>query len=49
LAEKKTLFRPLSYAHEGRGRSECVRPENLAAVTSEVEPRKRFKLIVEEV
>ena len=48
-AEKKTPFHQLSYTHKGRSRSEYVRPENLAAVTAEVETYKRFKLLVEEV
>ena len=48
-AEKKTPFNQLSYTHRGRSRSEYVRPENLAAVTSEVETYKKFKLLVEEV
>lgn len=48
-AEKKTPFHQLSYTHKGRSRSEYVRPENLAAVTGEVENYKRFKLLVEEV
>ena len=48
-AEKKTPFHQLSYTHKGRSRSEYVRPENLAAVTAEVEAYKSFKLIVEEV
>ena len=48
-AEKKTPFNQLSYTHKGRSRSEYVRPENLAAVTSEVETYKKFKLLVEEV
>ena len=47
--EKKTPFHQLSYTHRGRSRSEYVRPENLAAVTSEVETYKKFKLLVEEV
>ena len=48
-AEKKTPFNQLSYTHKGRSRSEYVRPENLAAVTGEVETYKKFKLLVEEV
>ena len=48
-AEKKTPFHQLSYTHRGRSRSDYVRPENLAAVTGEVETYKRFKLLVEEV
>jgi len=48
-AEKKTPFHQLSYTHKGRSRSEYVRPENLAAVTGEVEAYKKFKLLVEEV
>ena len=48
-AEKKTPFHQLSYTHKGRSRSEYVRPENLAAVTGEVEAYKKFKLLVEEI
>ena len=48
-AEKKTPFSQLSYTHKGRSRSEYVRPENLAAVTDEVETYKKFKTLVEEV
>jgi hypothetical protein len=48
-AEKKTPFHQLSYTHKGRSRSEYVRPENLAAVRSEVETYKKFRMIVEEV
>ena len=48
-AEKQMPFNQLSYTHKGSSRSEYVRPENLAAVTGEVETYKRFKLIVEEV
>ena len=48
-AEKKTPFNQLSYTHKGRSRSEYVRPENLAAVTGEIETYRKFKLLVEEV
>ena len=48
-AEKKTPFNQLSYTHRGKSRSEYVRPENLAAVTGEVETYKKFKHLVEEV
>ena len=48
-AEKKTPFNQLSYTHRGRSRSEYVRPENLAAVTSEVEAYKKFRTLIEEV
>ena len=48
-AEKKTPFNQLSYTHKGRSRSEYVRPENLAAVTSEVEAYKKFRTLIEEV
>lgn len=48
-SEKKTPFNQLSYTRKGRSRSEYVRPENLAAVTGEVETYRKFKLLVEEV
>jgi len=48
-AEKKNPFNQLSYTRRGRSRPEHFRPENLAAVTSEVETYKRFILLVEEV
>src|SRR5690554_2857470 len=48
-AEKKTPFHQLSYTHKGRSRSEYVRPDNLAAVRSEVEAYKKFRRIVGEV
>ena len=48
-AERKTPFNQLSYTHKGRGRSEYVRPENLAAVKREVETFRKFRLFVEEV
>lgn len=48
-AEKKTPFHQLSYTHKGRSRSEYVRPENLAAVTREVETYRKFRKLVEAV
>ena len=48
-AEKKTPFHQLSYTRKGRGRSEYVRPESLAAVRREVETYKRFRLLVDAV
>ena len=48
-AEKKTPFHQLSYTHKGKGRSEYVRPESLAAVKREVETYKRFRHLVEAV
>lgn len=48
-AEKKTPFHQLSYTHKGKSRSEYVRPENLAAVTREVETYKKFRTLVEAV
>ena len=48
-AEKKTPFNQISYTHRGKGRSEYVRPESLAAVRMEVETYKRFKRLVEEL
>jgi hypothetical protein len=48
-AEKKTPFHQLSYTHKGKGRSEYVRPDSLAAVKREVETYKRFKHLVDAV
>lgn len=48
-AQKKTPFHQLSYTHKGKGRSEYVRPDSLAAVKREVETYKRFKRLVEAV
>ena len=48
-AEKKTPFHQLSYTHKGKSRSEYVRPENLAAITREVETYKKFRTLVEAI
>lgn len=48
-AEKKTPFNQLSYTHKGKSRSEYVHPENLAAVTKEVETYRKFRLLIEEI
>ena len=48
-AEKKTPFHQLSYTHQGRCRSEYVRPESLAAVRREVETYKKFKTLIKAV
>jgi hypothetical protein len=48
-AEKKTPFHQLSYTHGGRGRSEYVRPESLAAVRGEVETYRKFRRLVDEI
>ena len=48
-AQKKTPFHQLSYTHQGRSRSEYVRPESLAAVRREVETYKKFKTLIQAV
>jgi len=48
-AEKKTPFNQLSFTHKGKGRSEYVRPESLAAVRKEVETYRKFRRLIEEV
>lgn len=47
--EKKTPFNQLSYTHRGRSRSEYVRPENLAAIKSEVDTYKKFRIRVAQI
>lgn len=42
-------FNQLSYTHQGRSRSEYVRPENLRAIKREVATFKKFKLLVESI
>lgn len=45
--ERKGAFHQLSYTHQGKGRSEYVRPENLAAIRKEVATYKKFRRILE--
>ena len=47
--ERKTPFNQISYTHQGRSRSEYVRPENLDAVRSEIEAYKQFKTLCAQV
>jgi hypothetical protein len=47
--KKKTPFNQLSYTHKGKGRSEYVRPESLAAVRKEVATYKKFRLLIEKL
>lgn len=42
-------FNQLSYTHQGRSRSEYVRPESLTAIRREVEIYKKFRLLFEQV
>jgi hypothetical protein len=41
-AQQKTPFYQLSYTHQGKSRSEYVRPENVATVRNEINAYKRF-------
>ena len=45
---KKRPFHQASYTHKGRGRSEYVRPENLAQIRRETANFKRFRKLAEE-
>lgn len=45
---KKRAFHQISYTHKGRGRSEYVRPENLAQIRSETASFKRFRKLTEQ-
>ena len=45
--EKKRPFYQISYTHHMRGRSEYVRPEDLAALRKETASFKRFKKLVD--
>jgi hypothetical protein len=45
---KKRPFYQISYTHKGLGRSEYVRPENLAQMRRETANFKRFRKLVEE-
>jgi len=45
---KKRPFHQTSYTHKGRGRSEYVRPENLAQIRRETANFKRFRKLAEE-
>lgn len=47
--ERKTPFHQLSYTHQGKSRSEYVRPESLDAIRREVDTYKRFRRRIEEV
>lgn len=46
-AQRKRAFYQLSYTHQGRGRSEYVRPENLPALKKEVASYKRFRKLID--
>lgn len=45
---KKRPFHQISYTHKGRGRSEYVRPENLAQIRSETASFRRFRKLTEQ-
>jgi hypothetical protein len=45
--ERKRPFYQISYTHRMRGRSEYVRPENLAALRKETANFKRFKTLID--
>lgn len=45
---KKRPFHQASYTHKGRGRSEYVRPENLAQIRRETANFKRFRKFTEQ-
>lgn len=47
--ERKSPFHQLSYTHKGKSRSEYVRPESLAAIRSEIDAYKKFRLLVEDI
>jgi hypothetical protein len=48
-AKKRTPFNQISYTLNGQGRSEYVRPKNLAAVRKEIVTYRTFKTMVAEV
>ena len=45
---KERPFYQISYTHKGRGRSQYVRPENLAQIRSETASFKRFRKLTEQ-
>ena len=45
---KKRPFHQISYTHKGRGRSEYVRPENLAQIRRETANFRRFRKLAEQ-
>lgn len=45
---KKRPFHQISYTHKGRGRSEYVRPENLAELRRETANFKHFRKLTEQ-
>lgn len=45
--EKKRPFYQISYTHRMRGRSEYIRPENLAALRRETANFKHFKKLID--
>ncbi len=47
--ERKTPFNQLSYTDRGKSRSEYVRAESLAAIRSEVDAYKKFRLLIEDI
>jgi len=47
--ERKTPFHQISYTHQGKSRSEYVRPENLPAIRKEIATYKKFRRAVEQI
>lgn len=45
---KKRPFHQISYTHKGRGRSEYIRPENLARIRRETANFKRFRKLADQ-
>lgn len=48
-AKKKTPFNQLSYTHQGKSRSEYVRPESLSPIRREVQTYRTFRRLVEQI
>ena len=48
-ARKKTPFYQLSYTHQGKSRSEYVRPESLSPIRREVQTYREFRRLIEQV
>lgn len=46
---KEQPFWQISFSHHGKGRSEYIRPENLAAIKEETQRFARFKELVEKL
>jgi hypothetical protein len=47
--EQQTSFHQISYTHQGKSRSQYVRPENLTAIRQEIDAYRRFKSTVQEL